>query len=136
MPGGSDGCNQQISQIIPYFSGILSLLATILLPNAASMIWAARSSVPWIRWPYTLSVIVGELCPRRREIVRISRPALINMLAWVWRRLCMVAAGMPIAAMAGGQAFVMALGLRCPPSAVAKTGALSGVLLLLAPVQQ
>src|SRR5262249_21077121 len=105
MPGGGDERNQQISQIISYFSGILSLLATILLPNAASMIWAARSSVPWIRWPYTLSVIVGELCPRRREIIKISRPALINILAWVCRRLCNVTAGMPIAAMATGQAF-------------------------------
>src|SRR5215831_19554525 len=59
----NDDEDQRIRQIIPYFSGFLSLLATILLPNAASMIWAARSSVPWIRWPYTLSVIVGELCP-------------------------------------------------------------------------
>src|SRR5215467_2227226 len=78
MPGGSDGCNQQISQIIPYFSGILSLLATILLPNAASMIWAARSSVPWIRWPYTLSVIVGELCPRRRETIPLQPGMLLS----------------------------------------------------------
>jgi hypothetical protein len=38
MPGSSDEHNQRIRQIIPYFSGFPPLPATILLPNAASMI--------------------------------------------------------------------------------------------------
>ena len=51
------------SAVNPHFPGLLPLSATILLPNAASMIWAARSSVPRIRWPYVFRVIVGEASP-------------------------------------------------------------------------
>ena len=51
----------RIALVNPYFSGILALLATGLLPNAFSMMSAARSSVPPTKCPYTPSVIVGEL---------------------------------------------------------------------------
>ena len=41
----------RIGLVIPYFSGIIALLATGLLPNALSMMSAARSSVPLTKCP-------------------------------------------------------------------------------------
>jgi len=57
------------------------------------------------------SVIMGELWPSLRLIVRMSIPDAINMLACVCRRLCSVTPFMPIDAIATGHAFVTALGL-------------------------
>src|SRR5262249_4008513 len=52
--GRLSGCGVSHRGISPYYASISRFLApsaTILLPNASSIICAARSSVPWIRWP-------------------------------------------------------------------------------------
>jgi hypothetical protein len=48
---------------------------------------AAFESVPFMRCPYTVKVIVGDPWPRRRLIVNGSMLEAIRVLAWVWRRL-------------------------------------------------